>query len=240
VIVVLGQTYKIDRKDFSSASTNGTFREESTRLPPLGTLVAVLGERDSNGIQVATTVRAVRSRYVPGATDIYLLGVAAAYDATIAVAKLGGTQVFIGDIDGEFALAIGPGALVEIVGRQSHPGGQVWATALRIVREAPVFSEEAASAEATVQSITGTGASSQSITGTGVSAQSITGTGVSIQSITGTGASAQSITGTGLSIQSITGTGVSAQSITGTGLSIQSITGTGVSAQSITGTGASS
>lgn len=228
-IVVLGQTYEVDAEDFSSVFTIGSSREEFTRLPQLGTFVAVQGERNLNGNQVATAVRIVRSRYIPGATDIYLLGVAATFDATIAVAQLGGARVFIGDINGASALTLSPGALVEIVGRQSHPGGLVWATAIRVVRAAPIVSEDGVSTEATAQSTTVAGASTQSITGTGASIQSITGTGVRTQSITGTGASTQSITGTGASTQSITGTGARAQSITGTGASTQSITSTGAS-----------
>ena len=209
-IVVLGQTYKLDTKVFSSGFAGGNSREESTRIPPIGTFVVVQGERNSNGDQVATAVRIAPSRYVPGASDIYILGVAATYDATIAVAELGSVRVFIGDINNLGpSLNVGPGALLEIVGRQSHPGGPVWATAIRVVRAVPVVSNEDASTEATRQSITGTGVSAQSITGTGKSAQSITGTGVSAQSITGTGVSAQSITGTGKSAQSITGTGAS-------------------------------
>ncbi|HEU5136904.1 MAG TPA: hypothetical protein VFU13_17280 [Steroidobacteraceae bacterium] len=236
-IVILGQTYKVDAKDFSSVLAMDNSVDQSTHIPPLGTFVAVQGDRNSNGDQIATTVRIVRSRYVPGASDVYLLGVAATYDATLAVAEMGGVQVFLGDINGGHAQSLAPGALVELVGRQSHPGGPVWAAAYRVVRAAPVVSAEAGVAESSLQSITGRGVTIQSITGTGVSAQSITGTGASLQSITGTGISAQSITGTGASLQSITGTGISAQSITGTGASLQSITGTGISAQSITGTG---
>ena len=174
-IVVLGQTYKVDTKDFSSVFATGNSREQSKRIPSVGTFVAVRGERNSNGDQVATAVRAFESRYVPGASDIYLLGVAARYDATIAVADLGGVRVFVGDIDGGSSPGIGSGALLEIVGRQSQPGGQVWATAIRVVRTAPSAFDQGAS----TQSITGTGASTQSITGTGASTQSITGTGAS-------------------------------------------------------------
>ena len=208
-ITVLGQTYNVDAKAFSSEFTSGNAHEESTRIPPVGTLVAVKGERNSNGTQTANAVRILRMRYVPGATDIYLLGVAATYDAKIAVVELGTVPVFIGDINGASALTLAPGALLEIVGRQSHPGGLVWATAIHVVRSGPVVSLDGDSTEATLQSITGTGKSAQSITGTGVSAQSITGTGVSVQSITGTGKSTQSITGTGVNAQSITGTGIS-------------------------------
>jgi hypothetical protein len=238
-IVVLGQSYRIDTKVFSSAFATGNSREQSARIPSIGTFVSVQGDRNSNGVQTATAVRSFRSSYVPGATDVYILGVAATYDATIAVAEVGGVRVFTGDINGGPALTLSSGALLEIVGRQSHPGGPIWATAIRVVRAASVASESMTGTGVSAQSITGTGVSAQSITGTGVSAQSITGTGVSAQSITGTGVSAQSITGTGVSAQSITGTGVSAQSITGTGVSAQSITGTGLSAQSITGTGKS-
>jgi hypothetical protein len=238
-IVVLGQSYTLDIKALSKAISTGNPGEESIRVPPVGTYVAVQGERNLNGDQFATSVRALRSRYVPGASDIYLLGVAATYDATIAVAGLGAVRVFIGDINLSSVLPLTPGASLEIVGRQAQPGGVVWATAVRVVHTASAASNDDSSGDASRQSITGTGAGVQSITGTGVSAQSITGTGVSAQSITGTGVSVQSITGTGASVQSITGTGVSAQSITGTGKSAQSITGTGVSVQSITGTGKS-
>ena len=247
-IVVLGQVYQLEPKAFSRRSAAGTFPEDDPRLLPIGTLVAVHGERNSNGVQIATSLRIFESQYVPGATDIYLLGVAATYDAAIAVVAVGSTRVFIGDIDGEVAQALNAGSSLEIVGRQSQPGGLVWATAIRVVRAEPAVSAESTTPEIALQSITGTGfstqsitgtgKSTQSITGTGVSAQSITGTGVNVQSITGTGKSTQSITGTGKSTQSITGTGVSAQSITGTGVNVQSITGTGKSTQSITGTGA--
>ena len=205
-IVVLGQTYKLDSKVFSSEFAVGNSRDESTRVPPIGTLVAVQGERSPNGTQVAITVRSLPSRYVPGATDIYVLGVAATYDASIAVVELGKVRVFIGDVDSGSALTLSSGSLLEIVGRQSHPGGLVWATAIRVL---PTGAASQDGPTTTAQSITGTGVSAQSITGTGKSAQSITGTGVSAQSITGTGKSTQSITGTGVSAQSITGTGVS-------------------------------
>jgi hypothetical protein len=218
-ITVLGQTYFADNKGFSLSFATDSLIEDVILLPPIGTLVAVQGERNPGGVQVASAVRSVRSRYIPGATNIYLLGVAATYDASVAIAELGSLRVYVGDISGDALLSFSAGALMEIVGRQSQPGGIVWATAARLV---------------SAESITGTGVSTQSITGTGKSAQSITGTGT--QSITGTGVSTQSITGTGKSAQSITGTGT--QSITGTGVSAQSITGTGNSAQSITGTGA--
>jgi hypothetical protein len=245
-LIVLGQTYKFDSNAFSGSLPSGVARGKALQVPALGTLVSVQGDRNASGDQAATTIHSYRPPYIPGATDIYLLGVAATYDATTAVAEVGGVRVFIGDIVGaRSTLTVGQGALLEIVGRQSQPGGLVWATAINVVRGASVPGEKEAVADVSVQSITGTGVSMQSITGTGVSAstQSITGTGVSAsaQSITGTGKSTQSITGTGASTQSITGTGVSAsaQSITGTGKSAQSITGTGASTQSITGTGVS-
>ena len=237
-ITVLGQTYSADIKEFSSSPNQAAGGSESLFLPPIGTYVAVHGERNTAGDQIAVSVRALRNRYVSGATDVYLQGVAAAYDATVAVAQIGNLQVYLGDIGGE-SLDQGQGAMLEIVGRQSQPGGMVWATAVRVVRPAPASTQSITGTGVSAQSITGTGASTQSITGTGISAQSITGTGASTQSITGTGISAQSITGTGASTQSITGTGASTQSITGTGVSAQSITGTGSSTQSITGTGVS-
>jgi hypothetical protein len=181
-LTVLGQTYTTERKGIYASSASPSGNDIVLSLPAIGTLVAVQGERSSDGVQTATAVRAIRGRYVPGATDVYLLGVAATYDATVAIAQIGSLRVYLGDIGGSSPLSPSAGAIVEIVGRQAHPGGIVWATAARLVD---------------AQSITGTGVSAQSITGTGKSAQSITGTGISAQSITGTGVSTQSITGTG-------------------------------------------
>jgi len=225
-ITVLGQTYIADKKVFSSESSKAGVTRRATALPAVGSFVAVQGDRTSRGVQIANSVRVVPDQYVPGATDVYVLGVAAAYDATLAFAQIGDLRVYVGDIGAEW-LSSKLGTSIEIVGRQALPGGVVWATAARPIDKDVVDA----------QSITGTGVSAQSITGTGKSVQSITGTGASVQSITGTGKSTQSITGTGKSLQSITGTGASVQSITGTGKSTQSITGTGASTQSITGTG---
>jgi len=227
-ITVLGQTYIVEKKALSSESSLAGVSRRTASLPAVGSFVAVQGERTSRGVQIASSIRIVPGQYVPGATDVYVLGVAATYDASLAIAKIGNLRVYVGDIDAEW-LSSNLGTSIEIVGRQALPGGLVWASAAR-----PIDKEVA-----DAQSITGTGVSSQSITGTGKSLQSITGTGKNVQSITGTGADSQSITGTGVSTQSITGTGKSVQSITGTGVSIQSITGTGKSTQSITGTGKS-
>jgi hypothetical protein len=235
-VTVLGQTYLTDKKAFSSGSAQAGLTRGATLWPPVGSLVAVQGERTSQGVQSATSVREVAGQYVPGATDVYVLGVAATYDASLAIAQIGDLRVYLGDIGAEW-LPASLGTSVEIVGRQAHPGGVVWASAARAFKGEGTGAQSITGTGVSTQSITGTGKSTQSITGTGKSAQSITGTGVSTQSITGTGVSTQSITGTGKSTQSITGTGKSTQSITGTGKSTQSITGTGASTQSITGTG---
>ena len=239
-ITVLGQTYTIDQAGVYRAASSSVGPLESRFLLPVGTFVSVQGERNAVGAQVASSVRAFRSRYIPGATDVYIQGVAAIYDATVAIAELGSLRVYLGDIEGPVTLGLASGALFEMVGKQSQPGGFVWASAIRIVRPASVAGVDSVTGTGTsIQSVTGTGVSAQSVTGTGASIQSVTGTGASIQSVTGTGVSAQSVTGTGASIQSVTGTGASIQSVTGTGVSAQSVTGTGASAQSVTGTGAS-
>ena len=237
-ITVLGQTYIADKKVFSSESSQPGVARRTIALPDVGSFVAVQGERTSRGVQIAKAIRIVPGQYVPGATDVYVLGAAATYDASLAIAQIGDLRVYVGDVEAEW-LSSNLGRSIEIVGRQALPGGVVWASDVRPIDKEVAGAQSITGTGVSAQSITGTGKSTQSITGTGASIQSITGTGVSIQSITGTGKSTQSITGTGKSIQSITGTGASAQSITGTGKSIQSITGTGASIQSITGTGVS-
>jgi hypothetical protein len=114
-VTVLGQSYAIDEASFFSTSSKAVTSRAVVLLPPLGTFVSIQGERSASGVQVASTVRAFRSRYVPGATEVYLQAVAATYDASVAIAEVGSLRVYLGDIEGSVTLGLASGALLEVV-----------------------------------------------------------------------------------------------------------------------------
>jgi len=176
-----------------------------------GAYVVISGDRASNGALVATSIKVLPDTYVPGASQVYLMGAVDRYSAAAGLIQVGDLKILVSqaistDVTGTFAA----GDVVEVVGTQAVPKGAVWAT--------------------TAQAIQGTGA--QAIQGTG--ALAIQGTGSLAIQVTGAdaiqGTGALAIQGTGaLAIQ-----GTGALAIQGTGkLAIQ-----GTGKQAIQGTGA--
>jgi hypothetical protein len=248
-LTVLGQTFDLTPAVAVTIGAKTYKISDALQVVHVGTYISVVGTDTPNGRPIAKEIIVSRHDYVPGANDVFVSGAVTAYDASTGQAKVGDLKI---DVTSMFAsnssFSIGVGTRIEVFGRQAIAGGVVWASELKLVKDASTGSA------ANVQSISGTGfaTNKQSISGTGAAAnvQSISGTGFATnkQSISGTGAAAnvQSISGTGAATnkQSISGTGAatSAQSISGTGAATnkQSISGTGAatSAQSISGTGA--
>ena len=227
---VLGHTYKVSSVTEIDGieGISGRLGQSFLQSLELGDHALVVGQVDASGQLVATKLRRLSTRYVPGASQVFARGKISKVDWANGSLNIGEMEVHISGIADLSALDIRPAVEIELVGIQPQPSGIVLALALVVVTDS-----------ATSDGLRLTGAASLSVTGT--SKQSVTGTG--IKSVTGTGS--LSVTGTGrLSVtgtgkQSVTGTGV--QSVTGTGsLSVtgtgkQSVTGTGI--QSVTGTG---
>src|SRR4051812_12055248 len=64
-ITVLGQTYSTDAKGFSEAPGKSRTNIGGRFSFPVGTYIAVVGERNSAGAQFATSVKVVGAGYVP-------------------------------------------------------------------------------------------------------------------------------------------------------------------------------
>jgi fibronectin-binding autotransporter adhesin len=225
-ITVLGQTYGLTPNEVYVLGARKLPANRVASAITLGAYVAIEGVESPGGELFVKTILISKRPYVQGASDVFLGGTVAEYDAATGYVRVGSLKVNAAAVVAVNSVVdIQAGSRVEFIGRQAQAGSEVLPSQIHI---SPKLSAQSISGTG-VQSISGTGI--QSISGTGV--QSISGTGIQsisgtgIQSISGTGV--QSISGTG--IQSISGTGV--QSISGTG--IQSISGTGV--QSISGTG---
>jgi hypothetical protein len=204
---VLGQTYKV-------AAPNQVAGLD------IGDHAIVVGRLDADGRLIATELRKLPTKYVPGSSQVYVRGKISLIDFANGRLTVGDSVIQISGVADVAELNLASDVELEVLGTQPQPSGLILATALVVVSTPSTVDLQSVTGTGRL-SVTGTG--KQSVTGTGK--QSVTGTGK--QSVTGTGK--LSVTGTGM--QSVTGTG--SLSVTGTGR--QSVTGTGM--QSVTGTG---
>lgn len=221
--IVIGPVEKVASRATSftvlGQSFSSTAQAEKTAGLSVGAYVVVIGNRDSGGMLVATSVRLLPDPYVAGASQVYLQGAIDRYSAAAGLVQIGELKALVSQaLSAESAGSFSTGDVIELVGTQAVSRGPVWATGVRAIQGTGANAIQGTGALA----IQGTGA--LAIQGTGVNA--IQGTGA--LAIQGTGALA--IQGTGaLAIQ-----GTGAQAFQGTGkLAIQ-----GTGALAIQGTGA--
>jgi hypothetical protein len=196
---------------------------------------AITITEDQTGAFLATNVSSLGALYVPGVSTVYISGIVTESKSEVGMfSVLGSTSIFY---DGSAPTS---NDRIEVVGTQPQVGGPIIAASVHAATSGAEASQDSIiGTGAQTDSIIGTGITRNSIIGTGSSTSSIIGTGVHADSIIGTGVAADSIIGTGVSRSSIIGTGVQADSIIGTGAQVDSIIGTGVATNSIIGTGVS-
>ncbi len=234
-ITVLGQTFVVNSA--TTIAINGRRVSAKFALPLLVADRAIYIEGfDSFDKAFATSIVIASARYVPGATEVYVLG--SVTDAKVAegLVRIGRLGIDTTTVEPELASSLQTGSLVMVSGIQPSAFG-------RIV--GPITLSVGGSGLPNLQSVGGSGVfTRQSVGGSGVlTKESVGGSGVlSKQSVGGSGVlSKQSVGGSGvLSKQSVGGSGVlTKQSVGGSGvLSKQSVGGSGVlSKQSVGGSG---
>jgi hypothetical protein len=215
-ITVLGQTFSVTNA--THIAINGRRVSLKTALPRLAPsqFVYIEGTDRADG-SIATSLVLSRGEYVPGATEVYAVGVVAELVASEGLIRIGSLKVDTSSLAPELMSAIQVGSFVMVSGIQPLQGGNLVGPVQLSVGGSGIQTVGGSG----IQSVGGSGI--QSVGGSGI--QSVGGSG--IQSVGGSGI--QSVGGSG--IQSVGGSGI--QSVGGSG--IQSVGGSGI--QSVGGSG---
>ena len=167
-------------------------------------------------------------QYVPGATQVYLMGPVSLSRSSVGTVDISGATVSLDRSD------VVAGDIVETHGIQPVLGGGLLPVVVRVTSL-----DSSIGSGASTNSSIGSGKSTNSSIGSGSSTNSSIGSGLSTNSSIGSGKNLNSSIGSGKSTNSSIGSGASANSSIGSGKSTNSSIGSGASVNSSIGSGAS-
>ena len=175
----------------------------------IGDYVAVRGTRSSDGTVIAESITVVEEQYVPGASTVFVRGMAPSGLDPIGSASVGGQAVDFTPLMGGVDLIAADWSSrdVSVLGVQPLFGGVVLARDVAFV------------ATKSSNGSLGTGKSSSGSLGTGKSSNGSLGTGKTASGSLGTGKSSNGSLGTGKTASGSLGTGKSSNGSLGTGRS---------------------
>ena len=235
-ITVLGQVFEVN--DATRIAVDGELVSWSLARDILSRDQDIYVEGEDQGdTTVATLVSVSHSKYVSGATPVYLLGTVEEISTSNGLIHVRSLRIDSSTMDPDLLAVLEVGSLVEVSGVQPLAGGTIVNSELLSVGGSGFQRKSVGGSGFQLRSMGGSGFLLQSVGGSGFQRTSVVGSGIQKQSVGGSGAQIQSVGGSGIQLQSVGGSGIQTPSVRGSGIQLQSVGGSGIQRQSVGGSG---